>query len=99
MPINTATIGQVRIIHHEDEVNQLLQEGWFLLTEPYIGLRKVDREIDGKVVFIDIPWREFVLGRRRADLPKMGTIQGYSRQWDINTLKLNMAILPRGRQG
>lgn len=59
-------------------VNQLLFEGWVLLCEPFVGLRRVERkEVDRKeegsiensdnsqVYLIDIPWREFVLGRRR----------------------------------
>ena len=65
-------ITQVRLEHKEDIVNRLLQEGWILLCEPFIGLRKVERvkgvetnSDNSPTYLIDIPWREFVLGRRR----------------------------------
>ncbi|MBA7652475.1 hypothetical protein ES703_60309 [subsurface metagenome] len=68
-------ITQVRLEHREDIVNRLLQEGWVLLCEPFIGLRRVERAERAERVetnsdnsptyLIDIPWREFVLGHRR----------------------------------
>jgi len=65
-------ITQIRLEHKEDIVNRLLQEGWILLCEPFIGLRKVERvervetnSDNSPMYLIDIPWREFVLGRRR----------------------------------
>lgn len=66
MPINFSTIAEVTFERHEDRINQLLQDGWIMLREPSCGLRRVERNEDGKMYLIDIPFREVVLGRRRT---------------------------------
>jgi len=66
MPINFSTVGEVTFEHHEDRINQLLQDGWIMLREPCVGLRRVERNEDGKMYLIDIPFREVVLGRKRT---------------------------------
>ena len=64
--ISYGDITRVRLEHKEEAVNLLLQEGWILLCEPFIGLRKVETTSDNSsTCLIDIPWREFALGRRR----------------------------------
>lgn len=73
--ITYGDIGQIRLEHREDIVNQLLRDGWVLLCKPFVGLRRVQRveRVEGvegssdnsPTYLIDIPWREFVLGRRR----------------------------------
>ena len=56
MPINFSTIGEVKFEHHEYTINQLLQDGWIMLREPCCALRRVERNDDGKMYLIDIPF-------------------------------------------
>ena len=64
--ISYGDITKIRFEHREEIINRLLEEGWILLCEPFVGLRKaVQTNEDGQVYMVDIPWREFVLGRRR----------------------------------
>jgi len=66
--ISYGDIVRVRLEHREEMVNQLLEEGWILLCQPFIGLRKVETTSDNSsTCLIDIPWREFALGRRREE--------------------------------
>lgn len=84
MPINFSTIGEVRFEHHEDAVNKLLAEGWIILREPAAGLRRVERNEDGRTYLVDIPYREVALGRRRSkpeiDAMRREVIEDYKTQ-------------------
>lgn len=62
--ISYRDIDQIRLEHRIEIVNQLLYEGWVLLCEPYTGLRRIQATDDSSRL-IDIPWREFVLGRKK----------------------------------
>lgn len=63
--VGLGEITQIRVEHHEIVVAQLLQDHWFLLCEPFTGLRRVERfRQNGEMYLVDIPWREFILGRR-----------------------------------
>jgi len=61
-------IGELLITHHLEEANQLLREGWYLVSAPCSMLRRVNFNRDGHDYQpIDIEWKQFVLARKRRE--------------------------------
>ncbi|RLC62244.1 MAG: hypothetical protein DRI01_07210 [Chloroflexi bacterium] len=65
MALRIEDIKQVKVTHHEETVNELLEGGWVLLCPPVLGLRRtLKHDNNGREILLDVPYREFALGRK-----------------------------------
>jgi len=62
---NYSKVEEIRFLHHEEEINDYLKDGWVIIVPPFVGLRRVNDGKDGNYAPVDIPFRQVILGKMR----------------------------------